>query len=238
MQLETNMPTQIPKSYEEYKADQKARVEKNNEMGQQEFLNLLIVQMQNQDPLKPMENAEFMQQTATFSQLEQSIKMNQSMTSLLDLMSKNVTTDNNLGVAANFIGKTIEYNTNTLTISDSGEASNISFYASSAATNANVNIYNSNKELVGTVKLSDIKKGSNGFVWNGKSSAGTDLPAGAYTFTVSATDSSGKSVNVGTYSEAQVLGVKQSGGVIYYEVANGLVPADTVYSVKNTTTTK
>ncbi len=238
MQLEKNAPTQIPKSYEEYKADQQARVEKNNEMGQQEFLNLLIVQMQNQDPLNPMENAEFMQQTATFSQLEQTIQMNESMTSLLELMTNNTSNDGGLSTAANVIGKTIEYNTNTLTISDSGEASNISFYSSSAATKATVSVYNSDNELVGTVKLSDITKGANAFTWDGKSSAGTALPAGAYTFTVSATDSSGNAVTVGTYSEAQVLGVKQSGGVIYYEVANGLVPADNVYSVKNTTTSK
>ncbi len=63
------------------------------------FLKLLITQMQNQDPTDPMDATEQVSQLATFSQVEQSIKMNSNLESLIN--------QSNLTNASNYIGKTI-----------------------------------------------------------------------------------------------------------------------------------
>jgi flagellar basal-body rod modification protein FlgD len=63
-----------------------------NNVGKDEFLKLLVAQLQNQDPLNPMENQEFVAQLATFSSLEQLISINNGITSLVNMVSTNSAT--------------------------------------------------------------------------------------------------------------------------------------------------
>ncbi|WP_404450074.1 flagellar hook assembly protein FlgD [Sutcliffiella horikoshii] len=60
----------------------------NNVMGKDDFLRLLIAQLQNQDPLNPMEDREFIAQMANFSSLEQMANLNKSMEGFIDTQSK------------------------------------------------------------------------------------------------------------------------------------------------------
>ncbi|BAC13518.1 flagellar hook assembly protein [Oceanobacillus iheyensis HTE831] len=62
---------------------QKARVP-SQELGKDEFLKLLMVQLQNQDPTKPMDDSQFMSQMATFSSLEQMMNMSNSIEMLVN----------------------------------------------------------------------------------------------------------------------------------------------------------
>jgi flagellar basal-body rod modification protein FlgD len=232
MQLSKTTPTVTDVSYEQYKADLKKRENKGDGIDKEAFLNLLVAQLKNQDPLNPMDNAEFTTQTTAFSQLEQMMAMNTSLQSMLAIQQATAVSANPLIEASNFIGKTIEYNSNTLVISDEG-ASPISFYSSDVAASSSVSIYNASGELVGGYELGGINKGSNAFPWDGKGFGGVTLPNGSYSFKVSATSSAGDPVTVGTYGEGVVLGVKSANGEVYFEIQGGLVPADTVYSVKN-----
>lgn len=75
------MTNTIDSSY--YLSNAKQSSTNNNTLGKDAFLKLLVTQLQNQDPLNPMEDREFIAQMATFSQLEQMITMNQSMEELL-----------------------------------------------------------------------------------------------------------------------------------------------------------
>jgi flagellar basal-body rod modification protein FlgD len=231
MQLNQTLPTAPSVSYEQYKENLKKREDKGDGIDKEAFLNLLVTQLKNQDPLNPMDNAEFTSQTTAFSQLEQMMSMNTSLKSMLELQTSSGNAANPLVDAVNFIGKTIEYNSNTLVISDEG-ASAISFYSSDVAASAYVSIYNANGELVGGYELGGIAKGSNAFAWDGKGIGGVALPNGSYTFTVNAASADGSYVTVGTYGEGEVLGVKSANGEVYFEVQGGLVPAETVYSVK------
>lgn len=70
-------------------------------VGQNEFLQLLVAQLQNQDPLEPVEDTEFISQLATFSQLESLQQLNASFSQILQLQE--------LSEGANLIGKEVSY---------------------------------------------------------------------------------------------------------------------------------
>jgi|WetSurMetagenome_2_1015567.scaffolds.fasta_scaffold607599_1 flagellar basal-body rod modification protein FlgD len=62
-----------------------------SEVGMNQFLELLVTQLQNQDPMNPMDNQQFVAQLATFSSLEQLISINQGVSSLAGLVEENTT---------------------------------------------------------------------------------------------------------------------------------------------------
>lgn len=70
--------------YEDYVKEQQAKGTGNQEMGKDAFLKLLITQLQNQDPLEPMEDKEFIAQMANFTSLEQMTNMNENMTKFIE----------------------------------------------------------------------------------------------------------------------------------------------------------
>jgi len=98
---------QLDKTNSELMADQlnqKLKAEKRatkNQLGQSDFLKLLVTQLQFQDPLKPMENKEFIAQMAQFSALEVSTKMNTNIESLVSSSKANE--------SYNFLGKRVHY---------------------------------------------------------------------------------------------------------------------------------
>jgi flagellar basal-body rod modification protein FlgD len=222
-----------PATYEEYQAMKKESIRggDGDDMGQQDFLNLLVAQMKNQDPLSPMENAEFTAQTTAFSQLEQMINMNKTLTTMMEAQQSDTTLDETLMNSSSFIGKVIEYSTNTLSVSDAG-ISPISFYASDAASNATVKIYNEEGNLVATRTIDRVMRGNNNLVWDGTGDSGVKLGEGMYYFEVSGTTLSGDQLTTSSYGEGEVLGVSMSEGKLYFELAHGLVPADYIYGVK------
>jgi flagellar basal-body rod modification protein FlgD len=81
-----------------------------NVLGKDDFLKLLVTQMQQQDPMNPMQNSDFISQMATFTSLEQTQNMNDTLTKFVDSQS-----GANLGTQASMIGKTITWSN-----SDSG----------------------------------------------------------------------------------------------------------------------
>ena len=80
-------------------------------LDQQDFLNLLVEQLKNQDPLNPTDNADFMAQTTAFSQLNEMQTMNTTMNTMLEMMQRQMSTSTNLFNATSFIGKEIEFST-------------------------------------------------------------------------------------------------------------------------------
>jgi len=231
MQLSKNMPTVLPMTYAQYLENQQKRAVGKNTLDQQDFLNLLITQMKNQDPLSPMDNAQFTQQTTGFSQLEQMINTNKSLETLIALQMSNSQVDQSLLNSASFIGRTIEYSTNTISVSN-GDVSPLSFYSSAASDAVTIKVYNSEGAMVNVIEANNIVKGNNAIAWNGIGIGGTIIEDGMYSFDVYGKDGSGDPITVNTYGEGVVKGIKVSAGQMYFEVSNGLVPASAIYGVK------
>lgn len=185
-----------------------------NKMDQNDFLRLLVVQMQNQDPIEPLRNEEFVAQLAQFSSLEQLMNMNETLTALNMLQSSI-----NNSQAVNLIGKRITVEGNALQISN-GEASRMVFQLGNASESVTAKIVNSEGQAVRTIQLGAREVGRHEISFDGKNDAGEDLPDGNYTFQVTAVGSDDEVVAISNYTEVKVEGITFDEGIVYL-VAGG-----------------
>jgi flagellar basal-body rod modification protein FlgD len=197
----------------------------NDEMSKTDFLTLLITQLQNQDPTNPQDSSEFASQLAQFSSLEQLMNLNDSLTTLQ--------TSSDASAANALIGKDVLYDGDTLSIATSGSTPDaINFALSADASTTTIKIYNSDGDLVRTIDAGAQNGGTDSVSWDGLDSSGNALAAGDYTFTVTATDSSGTAVTSATLIREEVIGVMLSDSTYYLSTESGtLVTQDAVYEV-------
>lgn len=97
----------VEHKYRRYDSDK--QVEKKDDLGKDAFLNLLVTQLKNQDPLNPMEDREFIAQMAQFSSLEQMQNMNEELRSTKDTLADHITMmNNNMVKSQNYISDSLE----------------------------------------------------------------------------------------------------------------------------------
>ena len=163
----------------------------------QTFLTLLTTQLQNQNPLDPLDTNQFTQQLVMFSSVEQQINMNTQLSTLISLQQTAQST-----AALGFVGQTVTVAGNSAQLAN-GQAS-WTFSAARPAS-ATFTIASATGQTVYSSSQT-VQAGSQTFTWNGRDSQGNILPSGAYTLTVTAQDSSGQTVAIST----QVQGVVDS----------------------------
>lgn len=166
-----------------------------------DFLLLLTTQLQNQDPLSPMDTNEFTNQLVQFSQVEQQIKTNSSLDNLLAMQTLNMTA---LGVS--FIGKYVEVDGDTFT-ADGTNSTTLSYVLPDTAASGTLTIKNADGDVVYST---DIEKtaGRQDFTWDGLDSDGNLAPAGEYSVTVTALDAESQSLSVSTSVPGYVTGLE------------------------------
>jgi len=174
-------------------------------LGKEDFLKLLMTQLQYQDPLNPMDNQDFMAELAQFSSLEQLQNVNSNLQTNL-LLSQSL----NNSVATNLIGKrVIALGSQVYLGRDSGEEITFDLSADAGVT---VEIYDAHNELVRTLKGGFLSAGRNRIPWDGRDQEGNQLSSGNYTYKLTATDSEGHPVEVTTYSSGLIDGVRFQDG--------------------------
>ena len=152
-----------------------------------DFLNLLVSELQNQDPLNATSTTDFINQLTSYANFNQQQSINSSLTSLAGSFSSLVTLN-----SVNYIGHTVEAKTDTSTLTN-GSAT-FGYSLSSAASNVAISVKDSSGNTVWSGSGTG-NSGSNSFSWDGKTSDGTQLSdGGQYTISVTATDSAGNSV--------------------------------------------
>lgn len=191
-----------------------------------DFLSLLLTELQNQDPTEPVSTSDMLQQFSTLTQVANSEKTN----SYLSSVAENMSTLSN-GQNLNYIGKTITYSCNNIKVSD-GTAGNLTFDLTSDAADVTAKIYNSSGTVVNTIDLGSLSSGSYSLSWAGTDSSGTTLSDGTYTVKYSATDSTGSSLTVTTSGTVEVTGVVYNSGDTYLVTANGDIPVSSVTAVE------
>ncbi len=165
----------------------------------QTFLQLLTTQLQNQNPLDPLDTNQFTQQLVQFAGVEQQLKTNDQLTQLVSLQQTTQATQ-----ALGFVGKTAVVDGNTTALSSSSATWELNIPSSSAVT---VTIANSKGQTVFTGNYSASAGNNQPFTWNGQGTDGTQWPAGQYKLTATATDSSGNSVGITTAVQGVVSSV-------------------------------
>ncbi len=178
-----------------------------------DFYNLLIKQLQFQDPLNPVENTEFTAQLAQFSSLQALNSMQTSMETLSALQAST----NNL-TALSLIGKHVVAQGNIVNYSGANETLNFSL--DDDAQTVTVKIYSSDGKLVRTDEMTRVSSGDSEYTWDGRDDEGNTLSQGKYYFAISAEDYEGNSVITTTYAKGQVTGVKYDGGNTYLTIGN------------------
>ncbi|WP_320172455.1 flagellar hook assembly protein FlgD [Maridesulfovibrio sp.] len=184
-------------------------------LGQDDFLKLLLTQMQNQDPANPMEDKEYMAQMTQFSSLEQLTQLNTSMQTMIDNNAQD-----QMVSAVGFIGK--EVRAEGYNVSREGDKISKVFYGlGEPVANAFINIYDQNNNLVRTVQLGSKAEGTYEFEWDGKDWAGDNAKDGVYTIAMAAEDATGSPVMVKTEVSGEVTGVVADGGQQYLHLKDG-----------------
>ena len=159
------------------------------------FLQLLTTQLQNQDPLSPMDTNQFTQQLVEFASVEQQMKSNDSLTTLVSLEQAAQSTQ-----ALALVGATVVVDGSTTQLSN-GNA-NWSLNVTKPAT-ATVTIKDATGQTAYTSTFG-VNPGTQNFTWDGHDTNGTLWPDGAYTMTATAADASGQSTAISTQIQARV----------------------------------
>lgn len=181
-------------------------------MGKDAFLQLLVTQLQNQDPLNPMENTEFVAQLAQFSSLEGIQNLNSTMTG----MAGSLGALSDMG-SAGLIGRMAKAEADGFE-HVAGQEHGIGFELVSASNSTQLTIKNEYGLAVRTIDLGPLPAGEHEIVWDGTDGSGSQLPPGKYAFSVNARGSNGSAIGAARYLLGFVTGVNlsEAGGASLY----------------------
>ncbi len=204
----------ITGQYELYKADEEKPTHKS-EMDKNDFLKLLLAQLNHQDPLNPMTDTDMTSQLAEYSSLEQLTNLNTSMDTLVQQTSKD-----DMFTAVSFIGKTVK--AEGYAVSRAGDSvSTLHYSLGEAVSNITVNIYSPDGEIVRTEILGSKQPGVYEYAWDGKNGNSVPQPDGTYSIGILAQDVQGKPVIVKTEVSGVVKGVVTEDGHQYLRLDDG-----------------
>ena len=165
----------------------------------QSFLQLLTTQLQNQNPLDPLDTNQFTQQLVEFAGVQQQLNTNSSLSTLVSLQQTAQSTQ-----ALTFVGKTATVSGSTATMTNSSATWNLDIPSNCTMT---VTITNGSGQTVFTSNYPATEGNGQPFTWNGQGNDGTQWPDGQYKLTATAADSSGNSVAVSTDVQGVVSSV-------------------------------
>jgi flagellar basal-body rod modification protein FlgD len=184
-------------------ANATAKAQKSLSGNYETFLRLLTTQLQNQDPLEPLDATKFTEQLVSYSQVEQQIATNSSLNTLIS-----VTRSSAGATAVSFLGK------NAIT---AGQVSNLSdgnaswqYTLPQDATGLQVRVTDMNGNVVKTL-TGEAKVGTHQINWDGMNTSGSPMPAGSYKLTVAATKADGSAIPVKVSGIGMISEIDMSG---------------------------
>lgn len=187
-----------------------------------QFLTLLTIQLQNQDPLSPMDTTEFTNQLVAFTGVEQQINANQKLDALVAMGLGNAFTG-----ALQYVGLDVSYLSSEFQFAGAAKPAEISYALDKQSVETKISIYDETDKLVYSTKGSG-KAGVNEFVWDGTTNAGGKAPAGTYEIKIDAIDSDDKGIKSSIVVNGSVRGVETQNGTLFLLVGDRAVPVANV----------
>lgn len=181
------------------------------------FLKLLVTQMQNQDPLNPMDNAQVTSQMAQINTVTGIDKLNTTMGTMNASMAQM-----QMLQGASLVGHQVLLDGNQMAFDSTGKVGSGAYNLDAAATSVRIDIVNSAGVTIDTVNQTGVPSGQQGFQWTPPSGTSTS----GLTFKVTAT-SSGKAINASTLMTDTVDAINTSSGTLTLELRNS---GSTAYS--------
>ncbi|MBC8277754.1 MAG: flagellar hook assembly protein FlgD [FCB group bacterium] len=182
----------------------------SNDLGQDQFLAMLVTQMNYQDPMSPMDSQQMAAQLAQFTSVEQLTQINTNLEdSLTAQLLMNQSLNNTL--SAQLMGLEVEAS-NEVVVLDDGEATSIMYDLPSNASEVTITIYDSDGIEIDSSVLGAQPIGEHTYEWDGKNSQGVMQNDGQYYFEVTATTAEGNDLAVEQYIVGIIDGVTYEQG--------------------------
>ncbi len=187
----------------------------NSKLGKDEFLKILLVQLQHQDPTNPLEDKEFIAQLAQFSSLEQLINISDGLEDLTENFRNYL-----IYSAASFIGKSVTADGSQIS-KENGSVGSIFYTLDDVASHVYINIYDQNNNLIQSLELGPKQPGTYEFKWDGIDFQGNEAPDGVYKVGISAEGKDGEPLFVRTKVEGVITGITLDGDQIMLNLEDG-----------------
>lgn len=181
---------------------------------QQQFLKMLVAQLNNQDPLNPMDNSQLTSQLAQMSTVSGIENLNTTLTSLVNQTGANQTLQ-----AASMIGHQVLTPGSSVTLAN-GAATPFGINVQGPADTVTVTVTDAGGHVVRTMNVGALPQGAKTLSWDGKSDAGIAEGNGSYTIAVTAA-AGGSSVAANTLTYSQVTSVAQGGSGVTLNLNTG-----------------
>ena len=198
-----------------------------NKLTKDDYLNLMVTELQNQDPTKPKDNQEMATQMAQFNSVEQLMSLNEKMDKIYlvqqELKGQKLT---------EYMGKQVDIDGNQLKIKGHKLQGTAAFNLGQFADFVNIQIKNTKGDCVKTFYLNACDAGSHTIDWDAKNEKGMSVADGDYVFEVHAAQHDGKDIAVKPFYRTQVLGVQQMGGHPQLETPFGAVDLNHILAVR------
>ena len=187
------------------------------ELGKDEFLKLFIAQIQHQDPLNPLDSAEFTAQLAQFSSVEQLYGMNDKLGNIEETLNNQSEQRDDLG----YIGKTVKADDNTMRVDDGTVQSGS--YTIDKGGYVTIDVYDSDGIIVRTYYKGWEDKGEHDVKWDGRDDTGTIAEDGIYAFEITARDEDGFYISSSTHISGEVTGITYQNGEPYLMIGDRII---------------
>ena len=208
-----------------YQSTDMEKTKKAEALGKDSFLTMLVAQLQNQDPLNPMDGTDFSAQLAQFSQLEQLINLNKSMDTLANSFANKPEGD-----AVSYIGKQVTGKVDTMTV-DKGSVSG-GFYNIANPADIMVTITDADGKTVKTLFQGQQTAGSHTISWDGTDNQGKAVEDGSYKYSIMANAGDGFA-ELPSSVTGKVDGVTYNNGKPYLVVQGVLLDPKSLTSIIN-----
>jgi len=198
----------------------------DGEVTEETFLQLLSAQLQNQDPLEPASDVEFIQQLATFASLEQQRITNANL-NIMQLYESSINNSNALAI----VGKDVKILDNSITHTAEGQSHSVTYDSDSAAARVEIKVRDADGRVVYSTTQVGAEDGEQAFTWHGVDNEGNPVSEGDYSISVTLEDGSGNEFPTNVYQMQRVGGISYENGSIMVLIGDRKMPIENVIEV-------